>query len=152
MKTIVLPWNDAGLVEDAFRKHGDEIACVMMETHHVQQRRHLAPARLPGKPFVICATSTGALLVFDEVIFRFSFPSGRRPDTARRPSPISPPWARAVAAGFPVSALVGRKRKSWISSAGGKSCTRARSTANVIGMAAAKTDHPGPQGKRRPGL
>lgn len=68
--TIVAPYNDLEAVEEAFRTHGGEIACVIVEP--VAGNMGVV---LPEKGFLeglreICSRE-GALLVFDEVITGF---------------------------------------------------------------------------------
>jgi len=105
---IVRPWNDLALVEDAFRRHPDEIAAVLCEPIMCNGGGIMpVPGYLEGLRRL--CTSHGALLIFDEVItgFRVSLGGaqeyfGVTPDLAT--------FAKAMAGGFPVSAIAGKRR------------------------------------------
>jgi glutamate-1-semialdehyde 2,1-aminomutase len=104
---IVLGWNDLERLEDAFREHGGEIAGVIMEP--VMCNSGVvppAPGYLEGVRRL--CSEHGALLIFDEVItgFRLGIDGaqgrfGVTPDLAT--------FAKAIAAGFPLSAIAGRR-------------------------------------------
>src|SRR3954463_13066010 len=68
--TIVLPYNDLGLLEAAFDRYGDEIACVITEA--VAANMGVVPP-LPGFSAGLRALCDryGALLVIDEVMTGF---------------------------------------------------------------------------------
>jgi glutamate-1-semialdehyde 2,1-aminomutase len=104
---IVLGWNDASFLGDAFERHAHEIAAVLMEPVMVNggvaepRAGYLEAARR------LC-DAHGALLIFDEVItgFRVGLTGaqgryGVKPDLTI--------LAKAVAAGFPLSAVAGRR-------------------------------------------
>jgi glutamate-1-semialdehyde 2,1-aminomutase len=68
--TIVLPYNDLAAVEEAFRLHGDDIACVITEA--VAANMGVVPPA-PGYNAGLRALTSkhGALLVLDEVMTGF---------------------------------------------------------------------------------
>ncbi|GMV98684.1 MAG: aspartate aminotransferase family protein [Phycisphaerae bacterium] len=104
---LVLPWNDLDLVRRAFAEHGHDIAGVLTEAILCNTGAILPrPGYLEGLR-ELC-TRHGALLIFDEVItgFRASLGGaqeyfGVTPDLAT--------FAKGLAAGFPVSAIAGRR-------------------------------------------
>ena len=106
--TLVLPWNDLGALEEAFKKHPGRIACVLTEPINVN-----SGSCMPGDGYLaglidLCRTH-GAVSIFDEVItgFRIAlggareyFGSGLDPDLSV--------YAKAMAAGFSMAAVGGR--------------------------------------------
>lgn len=68
--TLVLPYNDVGAVEMAFREHGERIACVILEP--VAGNMGCVP---PAKGFLESVTAitheNNALVIFDEVMTGF---------------------------------------------------------------------------------
>ena len=68
--TIVLPYNDVGVVEETFSRFGDEIACVISEASPGNMGT-VAP--LPGYNTALrrIAAEHGALLILDEVMTGF---------------------------------------------------------------------------------
>ena len=103
---LVLPWNDLGLLEELFSRHGHEIACIMTEgmmcnTGAIVPR----PGYLEGMRRL--CDQYGALLFMDEIItgFRLGLTGaqgrfGVTPDLAT--------FAKAMAGGFANAALVGK--------------------------------------------
>lgn len=103
---LMLPWNDTDAIDQAFRDHGDEIAGILTEPMMVN-----SGAIVPKPGYLehlrsVC-DSTGAVLIFDEVItgFRISIGGGTEkfgvtPDLAT--------YGKAIAGGFPVAAFAGR--------------------------------------------
>ena len=102
---VIRPWNDLALVEQAFNRYPNEIAAVLTEPVMCNNGGILPqPGFLEGLR-ELC-TRHGALLIFDEVItgFRASLGGaqahfGVTPDLAT--------FAKAMAGGFPVSAIAG---------------------------------------------
>lgn len=104
---IVLPWNDLGALETALVQHGHEVAAVIMEpmpcnVGAIRPR----PGYLEGAR-ELC-TRHGCLLIFDEVITGFRLALGGAqerfgvvPDLAT--------FGKAMAAGFPLAAVAGRR-------------------------------------------
>jgi glutamate-1-semialdehyde 2,1-aminomutase len=70
LDTIVLPYNDIGLVETAFDEHGGDIACVITEAAAANMG---VVAPRPGFNAALRRVTAehGALLVFDEVLTGF---------------------------------------------------------------------------------
>jgi len=105
LKDTALPfaYGSFGELENIVKKHGDELAAIIME-----------PARdLPNKPFLEhirgIASSTGTLLIFDEITSGFRINTGGihltldvNPDIAV--------FAKAMANGYPIAAVIGTKK------------------------------------------
>ncbi|MBN1342288.1 MAG: aspartate aminotransferase family protein [Phycisphaerae bacterium] len=103
---VIRPWNDLSLVEQAFQRYPGQIAAVKTEPIMCNMGGILPkPGFLEGLR-ELC-TKHGALLIFDEVItgFRVSIGGAQQhfgvtPDLAT--------FAKAMAGGFPVSAIAGK--------------------------------------------
>lgn len=105
-ETIVLPYNDLNAVEAAFEKHGDSIACIILEA--VAGNMGVV---LPGEGFLqglrdLCDKNK-SLLIFDEVITGFRVALGGaqgrfgiRPDLTC--------LGKIIGGGLPVGAYGGR--------------------------------------------
>ncbi|NUR86540.1 MAG: aspartate aminotransferase family protein [Nonomuraea sp.] len=104
--TLVLPFNDADAVRQAFAEHGHDIAAVILEPVP-----HNVGALLPEQEFLETVrsecTRAGSVLIFDEVITGFRHHlggwqaiSGVTPDLTT--------LGKAIANGYPVGALGGR--------------------------------------------
>ena len=134
-ETIVLPWNDADLVEAAFKRHGDDIACVLMEPAMCNNGGIWPKPGYLESVRALC-DRYGALLVFDEVITGFRFhPGGVQTLLGVKPDLTT--LGKALAAGFPVSALVGRDDIMALIGRG-EVMHAGTFNGNVVGMAAAK--------------
>jgi glutamate-1-semialdehyde 2,1-aminomutase len=102
---LLLPWNDASALEEAFAQHGDEIAAVIMEPMMIN-----AGVVLPLPGYLETARRitrvAGSLLVFDETISGFRVALG---GAAQRfgVTPDLAIYGKAMAAGWPASALAG---------------------------------------------
>jgi glutamate-1-semialdehyde 2,1-aminomutase len=105
-KVVVTRFNDAQRLTDDFRKHGDRLACFIVEPFLgaggclPASREFLQTARELTQRY-------GALLIFDEVIAGFRFRAGDagnlyglRPDLAT--------FGKAIGGGMPVAAVGGR--------------------------------------------
>src|SRR5579859_1267498 len=105
---IVLPWNDLDFVESTLARRSGEIAAIITEP--VMCNNGCIPPQ-PG--FLqnlrdLCDRS-GALLIFDEVITGFRIDMGG----AQAHFAVTPDlaiFAKAMASGYPISALVGLER------------------------------------------
>jgi glutamate-1-semialdehyde 2,1-aminomutase len=108
--TIVLPYNDLGLVETAFESYGDDVACVITEA--VPANMGVVPP-LPGFSAGLRALCDryGALLVIDEVMtgFRLS-PRGwyGSPGNAEGVAPDLFTFGKVMGGGLPAAAFGGR--------------------------------------------
>jgi glutamate-1-semialdehyde 2,1-aminomutase len=103
---IILPWNDENAVEEAFRRFGDDIAAVLTEPIMCN-----SGCRLPARDFLSFlerrTRSSGALLIFDEVITGFRLGAGG----AQGRYGIAPDltaFGKALGGGYPVACLGGR--------------------------------------------
>jgi glutamate-1-semialdehyde 2,1-aminomutase len=105
-KVVVSHFNDPDILRQHFRRHGDELACFIVEPflgaggYKAASREYLQAAR-------DLAHHYGALLIFDEVIAGFRFRAGNvgalygiQPDLAT--------YGKAMGGGMPVAAVAGR--------------------------------------------
>jgi glutamate-1-semialdehyde 2,1-aminomutase len=103
---LVTRFNDVDMLRDHFRRHGDELACFIVEPFIG------AGGFIPALPEYLDTARAlthqhGALLIFDEVIAGFRFRAG----DAGRLYGIQPDLAafgKAMGGGMPVSAVAGR--------------------------------------------
>ncbi|MBK3331573.1 glutamate-1-semialdehyde 2,1-aminomutase [Persephonella atlantica] len=105
--TIVLPYNDIDAVEEAFKKHGDDIACVIIEPV-AGNMGVVAPSEEYHQRLREITEEYGALLIWDEVMtgFRLSLGGaqelyGIQPDLTT--------MGKVIGAGLPVGAYGGKK-------------------------------------------
>jgi len=101
--TVPFEYNDIGSLERIFERHRGRVAAVIMEPVGVIEPR-------PGFLEAVQALtkSAGALLIFDEVISGFRFALGG----AQEYFGVTPDLAcfgKAMANGYPISAVVGRR-------------------------------------------
>ena len=104
---IVLPWNDLGLVEQTLVQHGRDIAAlitepIMFNTGGCRPR----PGYLEGLR-ELC-TRHGVVLIFDEVISGFRVALGGAQELFGV-TPDLAMFAKGIAAGFPLSAVMGKR-------------------------------------------
>jgi glutamate-1-semialdehyde 2,1-aminomutase/spore coat polysaccharide biosynthesis protein SpsF len=100
--TLFFPYNNLEALHQLFRENKDEIACVIMEPHGFEMP---APGYLEGVK-EICKQN-GALFVLDEVVTGFRIALGG----AQQHFGVTPDIAcfgKAMANGFPLSAVVGK--------------------------------------------
>lgn len=104
--TLVLPFNDASAVRQAFADHGDDIAAVILEPVP-----HNIGCVLPDAEFLQCVrdetTRAGSVLVFDEVITCFRHALGGWQSLCGVVPDLTT-LGKSVANGYPVAALGGR--------------------------------------------
>ena len=104
--TIVLPFNDVEAVADTLQQHGDDIAAVLVEIIP-----HNIGCVMPRPEFLQAlrdlTTAHGSLLIFDEVITGFRHGLGGYQAIAGVTPDLST-FAKAMANGYPIAALVGR--------------------------------------------
>ncbi len=102
---IVIPFNDCETAARLLARHGDEIACVLVDP--LPHRVGLIPA---SQEFIATlrewTTRNGALLVFDEVITFRSEYGGAQQWFADRPDLTA--LGKIIGGGFPVGGIAGR--------------------------------------------
>lgn len=111
-----VPFDDSNALEDAARAAGDSLAAIVIEP---------VIERLPSVEWVAAARrlcdELGAVLIFDEMKTGFRLSTGGYQEFARI-TPDVAVYGKALANGFPLSAVVGRAkvmeaaRRAWISS------------------------------------
>ncbi|MEX2606517.1 MAG: aspartate aminotransferase family protein [Kiritimatiellia bacterium] len=105
--TLTLPWNDVPAVEKALEKHGDDLACVVMEPLLANSGCCEAHAGYLQGVVDLCREK-GVVSIFDEVITGFRLALGG----AREYFGVQPDlsvYAKAMAGGFTMSAIGGRR-------------------------------------------
>jgi len=104
---ILLPWNDADRLEEALKRHADEIAAVIMEPVMCNS------GCLSPKPEFMAklrrlTEQLGIVLIFDEVITGFRIgPGGAQEQLNILPDLTT--MGKAVAGGFPLSVVAGKR-------------------------------------------
>jgi glutamate-1-semialdehyde 2,1-aminomutase len=106
-QTFVLPYNDSEAVEALFDRHGEEIACIIVEP--VAGNMNCVPP-VPGflQTLRDVCSRHGALLIFDEVMTGFRVALGG----AQRLYGITPDlttMGKVIGGGLPVGAFGGRR-------------------------------------------
>lgn len=111
-----VPFDDANALEDAVRKAGDSLAAIVIEP---------VIERLPSVEWIAAARrlcdEVGAVLVFDEMKTGFRLRTGGYQELVGIAPDIAV-FGKALANGYPLSAVVGRAeamstaRRAWISS------------------------------------
>ncbi len=105
--TMILPFNDVTAIDECFAKHGDEIACIILEPY---------PANVglivPNEGFLkhlrdVC-DKYGSLLIFDEVITGFRVASGGA-QARENVMPDLCALGKIIGGGLPVGAFCGRR-------------------------------------------
>lgn len=133
-ETIVLPYNDADMLESALKRHGEEVAAVLMEPV-MCNNGGIWPRQGYLEAVREMCNHYGVILIFDEVITGFRFhPGGVQ--TILGVTPDLTTLGKAMAAGFPVSALVGRDEIMQLIGKG-EVMHAGTFNGNVVGMAAA---------------
>jgi glutamate-1-semialdehyde 2,1-aminomutase len=105
---IVLPWNDLAALDVAFAAHAGEIGAVITEPIMCNQGC-IAPCAGFLEGLRSLCDREGAALIFDEIITGIRLDLGG----AQRLYGVTPDlsiFGKALASGFPLSALVGRER------------------------------------------
>jgi glutamate-1-semialdehyde 2,1-aminomutase len=104
---IIAQWNDLDAIEEIFKTHGDDIACIITEPIMCNTGCILPePGYLEGLREI--TTRYGAVLIFDEVITGFRIALGG----AQAKLGVTPDltvMAKGLGGGFPVAALGGRR-------------------------------------------
>jgi glutamate-1-semialdehyde 2,1-aminomutase len=105
--TIVLDYNDSTQLEDAFRRHGDDIACVIVEPVAGNMNLVRGTPEFLRTMRELC-TRHGALLIFDEVMSGFRVALGG----AQGLYGIDPDLTvlgKVIGGGMPVAAFGGKR-------------------------------------------
>lgn len=105
---IVLPWNDIAAVERAFAEHSEDIAAVLTEPV-MCNNGCIEPAEGYLQALRDICDRYGAVLIFDEIITGFRMGLGG----AQKEYGVIPDLAtfgKAMASGFPISFLAGKRR------------------------------------------
>jgi len=106
-KTLVLDYNDAQQVEDAFRKFGDEIAAVVLEPV-AGNMNFVRPSQAFIDTLRRLCTQHGSVLIFDEVMTGFRVgPQGAQGIFGIRPDLTT--MGKVIGGGMPVGAFGGRR-------------------------------------------
>jgi glutamate-1-semialdehyde 2,1-aminomutase len=105
-QTLILPFNDVEAVSDLMQQRSDEIAAILVEVIP-----HNIGCVMPRPEFLealrdIC-TRSGTLLIFDEVITGFRHALGGYQSVCGVTPDLST-FAKAMANGYPIAALVGK--------------------------------------------
>jgi glutamate-1-semialdehyde 2,1-aminomutase len=106
-KTLVVPWNDLEEMEKLINEYKDEIAAVIMEPVN-----HNIGCALPKKGYLEgvreLTEKNNILLIFDEVITGFRVAPGGAQEFYKV-TPDLATFGKAIANGFPLSAVAGKR-------------------------------------------
>jgi glutamate-1-semialdehyde 2,1-aminomutase len=131
---VICPWNDVEALAEIMERAGSSLAAVIMEPIACN-----AGALSPRPGFLERARElcdeTGALLIFDEVITGFRMALGGAQERLGVLPDITV-LAKALASGFPISAVAGR-RAFMLAAAEGDVRLRGTYNANAVSVAAA---------------
>jgi len=105
--TIVLPYNDIDAVEEAFKKHGDDIACVILEPV-AGNMGVVAPSKEYHQKLREITKQYGALLIWDEVMTGFRLALGGAQELYGI-DPDLTTMGKVIGAGLPVGAYGGKR-------------------------------------------
>ncbi|MCH8475847.1 MAG: glutamate-1-semialdehyde 2,1-aminomutase [Opitutales bacterium] len=105
-ETIVLPFNDASLVREAFAKYAGEIAAIILEPYPANVGLILPEVEYLRELREIC-TQQKAVLIFDEVMTGFRIaPGGVQEETGVTPDLTA--MGKIIGGGLPVGAFGGK--------------------------------------------
>ncbi|MDB5805144.1 MAG: hemL [Betaproteobacteria bacterium] len=106
--TLVLDFNNPQQLEDAFKKYGEQIACVIVEP--IAGNMNLVPGtpEFLGTMRALC-TKHGALCIFDEVMTGFRVALGGA-QSLYKIDPDITVLGKVIGGGMPVAALGGKKQ------------------------------------------
>tara|TARA_R110000824_G_scaffold156225_2_gene329255 strand:- start:4879 stop:6183 length:1305 start_codon:yes stop_codon:yes gene_type:complete len=107
-QTFVLPYNDSAKVEELFKQHGEEIACIIVEP--VAGNMNCIPP-VPGflETLRKVTSSYGSLLIFDEVMTGFRTALGGA-QSVYNIDPDLTTLGKVIGGGLPVGAIGGKQR------------------------------------------
>jgi glutamate-1-semialdehyde 2,1-aminomutase len=132
---IILPWNDVDALARAFAVHGAEIAAVVTEPVMCNC------GVIPPKPGYLEAmrelcSEAGAVLIFDEVITGFRLGLGGAQGRLGVAPDLSV-FAKAVANGFPLSVIAGKRKIMEVIEAKGQVVHSGTYNGNITSVTAA---------------
>lgn len=104
---VIIPWNDPRSVQEAMKQHAGRIAAVITEPIMCNNGAILPQPGYLEELRESC-TRHGALLIFDEIITGFRVSLGGAQEYFRV-TPDLATFAKAMAGGFPVSAVAGKR-------------------------------------------
>ncbi len=105
--TIVLPYNNIEAVEEAFKKHGDDIACVIIEPV-AGNMGVVAPSKEYHQRLREITREYGALLIWDEVMTGFRLALGGAQELYGI-EPDLTTLGKVIGGGLPVGAYGGKR-------------------------------------------
>jgi glutamate-1-semialdehyde 2,1-aminomutase len=105
--TLALDYNDAQQLEDAFKRHGDDIACVIVEPIAGNMNLVRASDEFLRTMRRLC-TQHGAVLIFDEVMTGFRVALGGA-QSLYGVTPDLTVLGKVIGGGLPVAAFGGRR-------------------------------------------
>ncbi len=105
--TIVLPYNNIEAVEEAFKKHGDDIACVIIEPV-AGNMGVVAPSKEYHQRLREITKESGALLIWDEVMTGFRLALGGAQELYGI-EPDLTTLGKVIGGGLPVGAYGGKR-------------------------------------------
>ncbi len=105
--TIVLPYNDIEAVEEAFKKHGDDIACVIIEPV-AGNMGVVAPSKEYHQRLRELTKEYGSLLIWDEVMTGFRLALGGAQELYGI-EPDLTTLGKVIGGGLPVGAYGGKR-------------------------------------------
>jgi glutamate-1-semialdehyde 2,1-aminomutase len=105
--TLVLDYNDAQQLEDAFRRHGDDIACVIVEPVAGNMNLVRSAPEFLQTMRALC-TRHGAVLIFDEVMSGFRVALGGA-QSLYGIEPDMTVLGKVIGGGMPVAAFGGKR-------------------------------------------
>jgi len=105
--TLVLDYNDAQQLEDAFRTHGDDIACVIVEPVAGNMNLVRGTPEFLRTMRALC-TKHGAILIFDEVMSGFRVAMGGA-QSLYGIEPDMTVLGKVIGGGMPVAAFGGKR-------------------------------------------
>jgi glutamate-1-semialdehyde 2,1-aminomutase len=107
MNTIVIPWNDADLLEKTVKRYANELAVVMTEPI-MGNCGHIGPRPDYLKVMREITAENDVLLLFDEVITGFRIARGGAQEYFGVDADLVT-MAKAMGAGFPIAAFAGKR-------------------------------------------
>ena len=105
--TLVLDYNDCQQLDDAFAKHGDRIACVIVEPIAGNMNLVRATPEFVARMRALC-DAHGALLIYDEVMSGFRVALGGA-QSLQGVTPDLTVLGKVIGGGLPVAAFGGRR-------------------------------------------